>query len=55
MPDPNEHHADGHWNHWKATFENFTEAICAAEESKLKLLINFVNFSIHELLSGADS
>ena len=45
--DPNEVNSDRQWNHWKARFENFLEEICAAELDKLKLLTNFVDYTIH--------
>ncbi|XP_054266993.1 uncharacterized protein LOC128989150 [Macrosteles quadrilineatus] len=53
--DPNDPHSDRQWKHWKTTFKNFVEEICAAEDDLLKLLTNFVDYNIHEIISEADS
>ena len=53
--DPNEPHADRHWTHWKKTFDNFLTEISAEDADKLKLLHNFVTFSVFEFISDSTS
>lgn len=47
-------HADSQWKHCKSVLQTLEE-IHAAEEEKLKILNNFVNYNIHETISGANS
>jgi hypothetical protein len=53
--DPDSSNAPTHWNHWQHRFQNFVRSTTSNDEEKLRLLINYISFSINEYVSQCNT